>query len=90
MDDDGDSLQIDIEPLPPREEKKDPPVTWRSLPNKRQLAILVIARLSEPLVQSSLRVSLLSIFTMLELLLIWTSRISSTSSSPSIGRFQTQ
>lgn len=29
---------------------------WSSLPNKRQLAILTIARFSEPLVQSSLRV----------------------------------
>jgi len=32
-------------------------VTWRSLPHKRQLTILTLARLSEPLVQSSLRVS---------------------------------
>jgi hypothetical protein len=32
-------------------------VTWSSLPCKSQLAILTIARLSEPLVQTSLRVS---------------------------------
>lgn len=31
------------------------PVTWRSLPNKGQLAILTIARLSEPLAQTSLQ-----------------------------------
>jgi hypothetical protein len=35
---------------------KEAPVTWMSLPNKRQLAILTIARLSEPLVQTSLQV----------------------------------
>jgi hypothetical protein len=45
-------LQVDI---PVREEKKEAPVTWSSLPRKGQLAILVTARLSEPLVQSSLR-----------------------------------
>ncbi|KAL2372199.1 hypothetical protein RJ035_000465 [Blastomyces gilchristii] len=31
------------------------PVSWRSLPNKSQLAILTIARLSEPLTQTSLQ-----------------------------------
>jgi hypothetical protein len=45
-------LQIEV---PVREEKKEAPVTWMSLPRKGQLAILVMARLSEPLVQSSLR-----------------------------------
>ena len=45
-------LHVDI---PVREEKKETPVTWKSLPRKGQLAILVTARLSEPLVQSSLR-----------------------------------
>ena|ERR1700709_2349018 len=54
IEEDEDSLQIDI---PAREEKKDIPITWMSLPHKTQLAILVAARLSEPLVQSSLRVS---------------------------------
>lgn len=52
IEEDEDALQIDI----PKEKEK--PVTWMSLPNKRQLCILVIARLSEPLVQSSLRVSI--------------------------------
>jgi hypothetical protein len=32
-------------------------VTWSSLPHKGQLAILTAARLAEPLVQTSLRVS---------------------------------
>ncbi len=31
------------------------PVAWRDLPNKRQLAILTMARLSEPLTQTSLQ-----------------------------------
>ena len=31
------------------------PVAWRDLPNKKQLAILTLARLSEPLTQTSLR-----------------------------------
>lgn len=35
---------------------KEAPVTWRSLPHRRQLMILTIARLSEPLVQTSLQV----------------------------------
>lgn len=49
--DDEDPLQIDI-PV----KKKHEIVTWRSLPHKSQLAILTVARLSEPLVQTSLRV----------------------------------
>jgi hypothetical protein len=49
---DEDSLQIDI----PVKRKKET-VTWMSLPHKSQLAILTVARLSEPLVQTSLRVS---------------------------------
>lgn len=52
MEEDEDPLQVDI---PIREEKKEAPITWMSLPRKGQLAILVTARLSEPLVQSSLR-----------------------------------
>lgn len=51
---DADDLEVDI---PIKVVEKNAPVTWRSLPHKRQLAILVAARLSEPLVQSSLRVS---------------------------------
>lgn len=37
-------------------EKREEPVTWRSLPHRRQLIILTLARLSEPLVQTSLQV----------------------------------
>lgn len=44
-------------PVQEPEQKKVRPITWMSLPRKGQLAILVTARLSEPLVQSSLRVS---------------------------------
>lgn len=35
------------------------PVTWKSLPKRSQLVILTLARLSEPLVQTSLQVSYL-------------------------------
>lgn len=35
--------------------QKEKPVKWRDLPNKKQLAILTIARLSEPLSQTSLQ-----------------------------------
>jgi hypothetical protein len=38
--------------------EKDEPVTWRSLPHRRQLIILTLSRLSEPLVQTSLQVRL--------------------------------
>ena len=38
---------------PPPEEEK--PVTWRSLPKKGQLAIMALARLCEPLTQTSLQ-----------------------------------
>jgi hypothetical protein len=37
------------------EKKKEPLVTWMSLPHKRQLIVLTAARLSEPLVQTSLQ-----------------------------------
>lgn len=50
---DEDPLQIE----PPTMKKKEEKVTWSSLPHKSQLAILTLARLSEPLVQTSLRVS---------------------------------
>lgn len=36
-------------------EQKEKSVKWRDLPNKKQLAILTIARLSEPLSQTSLQ-----------------------------------
>lgn len=38
-----------------RQEKTKEVVTWMSLPHKRQLAVLTAARLSEPLVQTSLQ-----------------------------------
>lgn len=50
----NEDLQIEI---PATEPEKEGPVAWSSLPHKRQLAILTCARLSEPLVQTSLRVS---------------------------------
>jgi hypothetical protein len=53
IEEDEDPLQVDT---PIREDKRGESVTWMSLPHKRQLSILVAARLSEPLVQSSLRV----------------------------------
>jgi hypothetical protein len=37
-------------------EKKEEPVTWRSLPHRSQLIVLTLARLSEPLVGTSLQV----------------------------------
>jgi hypothetical protein len=37
-------------------EKEEEPVTWKSLPHRRQLIILTLSRLSEPLVQTSLQV----------------------------------
>ncbi|CAD6444654.1 6ad748d0-e784-45cb-8bc6-8d9bdf14791b [Sclerotinia trifoliorum] len=48
----NEDLQIEI---PATEPEKEGPVAWSSLPHKRQLAILTCARLSEPLVQTSLR-----------------------------------
>lgn len=36
--------------------EKEEEVTWRSLPHRKQLIILTLARLSEPLVQTSLQV----------------------------------
>ena len=50
---------LEDDELPPSEQKPTPPkaqpVTWRSLPKKGQLAILTMARLSEPLTQTSLQ-----------------------------------
>jgi hypothetical protein len=42
--------------------EKDEPVTWMSLPHKRQLLVLTLSRLSEPLVQTSLQVCCLPLF----------------------------
>jgi hypothetical protein len=53
----NEELQIEIPPAPPVQADKKGPVSWSSLPHKGQLAILTCARLSEPLVQTSLRVS---------------------------------
>ena len=39
------------------EKLKEEAVTWMSLPHKSQLAVLTMARLSEPLVQTSLQVN---------------------------------
>lgn len=52
IEEDADLAEIE----PPTQKKKEEVVTWSSLPYKPQLAILTIARLSEPLVQTSLRV----------------------------------
>ena len=52
IEEDEDPLQIEL-----GVKKKEKPVTWMSLPHKSQLAILTVARLAEPLVQTSLRVS---------------------------------
>ncbi|KAJ6017771.1 hypothetical protein N7451_001150 [Penicillium sp. IBT 35674x] len=42
-------------PAPEQEIAEEKPVTWSSLPKKGQLAILTMARLSEPLTQTSLQ-----------------------------------
>ncbi|KEY70286.1 hypothetical protein S7711_06989 [Stachybotrys chartarum IBT 7711] len=42
-------------PSPPAEPEKPPPVSWKDLPRKKQLLIITLARISEPLVQSSLQ-----------------------------------
>jgi hypothetical protein len=77
-------IEEDEESLPhlevrPKKENKGV-VTWSSLPHKRQLAILTIARFSEPLVQSSLRVSSSNLIGIARL--TPASRISSISSNP--------
>lgn len=59
IEEDEDPLQIE----PPTMKKKEDKVTWSSLPHKSQLTILTLARLAEPLVQTSLRVSLLIVYT---------------------------
>ena len=48
----------EVETRAQEDNEKDAPVTWMSLPHKRQLIILTLARLSEPLVQTSLQVCL--------------------------------
>lgn len=49
-------LLDDTTGLEMRQSSKEAPVTWMSLPHKRQLMVLTLARLSEPLVQTSLQV----------------------------------
>jgi hypothetical protein len=49
----------------PVENEKDEPVTWMSLPHRRQLIILTLSRLSEPLVQTSLQVNACQCFCLL-------------------------
>lgn len=44
-----------VEPPHPKPTSKPEPVSWMSLPRKDQLAILTLARLSEPLTQTSLQ-----------------------------------
>lgn len=59
VDVDSDTHESVIHPSPDNtkkeEESTEKPVTWLSLPRKSQLAILTIARLSEPLTQTSLQ-----------------------------------
>ncbi|KAK4635244.1 Major facilitator superfamily multidrug transporter mfsB [Fulvia fulva] len=53
------TLPDNDEPPPPSQARdanaKSQPVSWSSLPEKKQLAILTLARLSEPLTQTSLQ-----------------------------------
>lgn len=61
---DGDEVGLDggADIAPPHmKEKVEEKVTWMSLPCKKQLIVLTLARLSEPLVQTSLQVSLLNV-----------------------------
>ncbi|KAL2861847.1 hypothetical protein BJX68DRAFT_251669 [Aspergillus pseudodeflectus] len=52
---DTSSVSDEDAPLSPPPIESEKPVTWASLPNRGQLAILTIARLSEPLTQTSLQ-----------------------------------
>ena len=52
---DGENSANVPQPIPPLPQTKDRPVSWKDLPHKGQLAILTMARLSEPLTQSSLQ-----------------------------------
>lgn len=75
-------------------EKKEEPITWLSLPHRTQLIILTLARLSEPLVQTSLQVKIPRHMYLLSLCALLTSgnrsRICSTNSNPSMKAFQTR
>lgn len=52
----GGVRRIDSSDLEEEKKEKEASVTWMSLPHKRQLIILTLARLSEPVVQTSLQV----------------------------------
>lgn len=43
------------QPLQDEQKEKEAPVRWRDLPHKQQLLIIVLTRLSEPLVQTSIQ-----------------------------------
>ncbi|KAK3717401.1 hypothetical protein LTR37_005790 [Vermiconidia calcicola] len=49
------TIADDFEPPPPPTNEKEKPVSWSELPKKGQLTILTLARLSEPLTQTSLQ-----------------------------------
>ena len=49
------TLADDSEPPPPPPDAKEKPISWSELPRKGQLTILTLARLSEPLTQTSLQ-----------------------------------
>jgi hypothetical protein len=74
-------------------EKNEEPVTWLSLPHRTQLIILTLARLSEPLVQTSLQVKLPRHRYLISFVLSLTSgdhsHICSINSNPSMKAFQT-
>ena len=53
----GGVAEVDTAQPAELEKVKEEPVTWASLPHRSQLIILTLARLSEPLVQTSLQVS---------------------------------
>lgn len=55
IDEDEADLQPVLEVAQPAKKAREGPVGWMELPQKRQLAILTVARLSEPLVQTSLQ-----------------------------------
>jgi hypothetical protein len=48
------------QPRETRDEKSRAPVAWKDLPQRSQLIIITLARLSEPLVQTSLQVTALA------------------------------
>lgn len=70
--------------------EKEEKVTWMSLPHKKQLIVLTLARLSEPLVQTSLQASRIrSMASGYLLMAVFYRHTCSISSSPSMNPFQT-